>query len=95
MTTQRGQQYRYRPFYVLDVDDIAQYVDFMLDLLEPQMDEVSYQNCITVLDHLMACDEELYGRLLQQEGKKLGKPHHSKAHRDCSGSPAESGCLVP
>lgn len=77
----KGQQYRYRPDYILDVDTISEWVDFMLDYLERSIGEIQYQNCITVLDHLMACDETVYGNLLQQEGHKLDHPGSKRIFR--------------
>ena len=60
-----------RPSYVLDIDDILNQVDYMLDILEDVVSPQEYQNCITVLDHLLACDESVYGGLNIAQGRKL------------------------
>lgn len=65
------QDAKYRPTYVVDLDDMLEQVNYMLDVLEGILPEIEYQNCITVLDHLVNCDEALYGGLNFMKGRRL------------------------
>jgi len=72
MSETKELNFRVRPSYVLRLDDVIAQVDYMLDVLEARCNPTQYQNCVTVLDHLVACDDTIYGRMnTNREGVDL------------------------
>lgn len=74
--------FKQRPDNILDVDTVLDWVDWMLNVLEENVSAIAYQNCITVLDHLVACDEVVYGKLLPKIGVTLEKPDRNLQGED-------------